>query len=96
LQELRQVTTVRIFNIFWQDFLVNLINHNLYGVEISAFFNFFNFFGDFFENFSILEVEIGINGLGILGVKAQLGHNMFTIPIEVIKSNQWQLRSSLR
>jgi hypothetical protein len=28
----------------------------------------FNFFGDFFENFSILEVEIGRNGPGILGV----------------------------
>jgi hypothetical protein len=27
------------------------------------------FFWDFFENFSILEVEIGRNGLGILGVK---------------------------
>jgi hypothetical protein len=26
--------------------------------------------GDFFENFSILEVEIGKNGPGILGVKA--------------------------
>jgi hypothetical protein len=25
--------------------------------------------GDFFENFSILEVEIGRNGPGILGVK---------------------------
>jgi hypothetical protein len=50
-------------------FLVNLINHNLYGVEISAFFLFFYFFGDFFENFSILEVEIGRNGPGILGVK---------------------------
>jgi hypothetical protein len=25
--------------------------------------------GDFFENFSILEVEIGGNGPGILGVK---------------------------
>jgi hypothetical protein len=29
----------------------------------------FLFFGDFFDNFSILEVEIGRNGLGILGVK---------------------------
>jgi hypothetical protein len=28
-------------------FLVNLINHNLYGVEISAFFNFLIFFGIF-------------------------------------------------
>jgi hypothetical protein len=50
-------------------FLVNLINHNLYRVGISAFFYFFYFFGDFFENFSILEVEIGRNGPGILGVK---------------------------
>jgi hypothetical protein len=48
---------------------VNLINHNLYRVGISAFFYFFYFFGDFFENFSILEVEIGRNGPGILGVK---------------------------
>jgi hypothetical protein len=47
-------------------FLVNLINHNLHGVEISAFFY---FWGDFFENFSILEVEIGRNGPGVLGVK---------------------------
>jgi hypothetical protein len=47
---------------------VNLINHNLYGVEISAFKNII-FFWDFFENFSILEVEIGRNGPGILGVK---------------------------
>jgi hypothetical protein len=45
-------------------FLVNLINHNLSGVEISAFFN---FLGDFFEKISILEVEIGRNELGILG-----------------------------
>ena len=29
----------------------------------------FNFFGDFFKNLSILEVEIGINGPRILGVK---------------------------
>jgi hypothetical protein len=50
-------------------FLVNLINHNLYGVEILAFFNFFNFFWVFFENFSILEVEIGRNGPRILGLK---------------------------
>jgi hypothetical protein len=28
--------------------------------------------------------------------KAQLGHNMFAISTQVIKSNQWQLRSSLR
>jgi hypothetical protein len=49
-------------------FLVNMINHNLYGVEISAFFYFFYFLGDFFENFSILEVEIGRNRPGILGV----------------------------
>jgi hypothetical protein len=55
------------FLIFFDKFfIVNLINHNLYGVEISTFFN---LLGDFFENFSILEVEIGINGLGILGVK---------------------------
>jgi hypothetical protein len=27
--------------------------------------------GDFFENFSILEVEIGRNGPGILGVKVK-------------------------
>jgi hypothetical protein len=32
--------------------------------------NFFKFFRDFFENFSILEVEIGGNGPGILGVNA--------------------------
>jgi hypothetical protein len=50
-------------------FLVNLINHNLYRVEISAFIYLNLFFGDFFENFSILEVEIGRNGPGILGVK---------------------------
>jgi hypothetical protein len=49
-------------------FLVNLINHKLYGVEISAFFNIFKFFWGLFENFSILEVEIGRNGPGILGV----------------------------
>jgi hypothetical protein len=49
-------------------FLVNLINHNLYGVEISAFFYFFIFLRDFFGNFSILEVEIGKNRNGILGV----------------------------
>jgi hypothetical protein len=47
-------------------FLVNLINHNLSGVEISALFN---FLGDFFEIINILEVEIGRNGPGILGVK---------------------------
>jgi hypothetical protein len=52
-------------------FLVNMINHNLYGVEISAFLKFFKFFWDFFENFSILEVEIGRNGPGILGVKME-------------------------
>jgi hypothetical protein len=28
--------------------------------------------------------------------KAQVGHNMFAIPTQVFKSNQWQLRSSLR
>jgi hypothetical protein len=50
-------------------FLVNLINHNLYGVEISAFFY---FFGDFFENFNILEVEIGKNVPRILGVKGDI------------------------
>jgi hypothetical protein len=33
------------------------------------FFIFFILFWDFFKNFSILEVEIGRNGLGILGVK---------------------------
>jgi hypothetical protein len=49
-----------------------LINHNLYAVEISAFFN---FFGDFFENFSILEVEIGRNGPGILGVNPRWEFN---------------------
>jgi hypothetical protein len=26
---------------------------------------------------------------GILGVKAPVGHNMFAIPTQVIKSNQW-------
>jgi hypothetical protein len=46
-------------------FIVNLINHNLSRVEISAFFY---FLGDFFEKISILEVEIGINGPRILGV----------------------------
>jgi hypothetical protein len=50
-------------------FLVNLINHNLYGVEISAFLFYFYFLGDFSKKFSILEVEIGRNGPGILGVK---------------------------
>jgi hypothetical protein len=30
---------------------------------------FFHFFWDFFENFSILEVEIGRNKLGILGAR---------------------------
>jgi hypothetical protein len=29
-------------------------------------------FGDFFENFSILEVEIGGNGPGILGVNSRI------------------------
>jgi hypothetical protein len=53
-------------------FLVNLINHNLYGVEISAFSILFYFFWDFFEIFSILEVEIGRNGPGILGVKVDM------------------------
>jgi hypothetical protein len=38
------------------------------GLKLSAFFYFFNFFGDFFEKISILEVEIGRNGPGILGV----------------------------
>ena len=47
---------------FGKIFLVNLINHNLYGVEISTFFNFLYFLG-LFENFSILEVEIGGTGL---------------------------------
>jgi hypothetical protein len=28
--------------------------------------------GDFFDNFSILEVEIGRNGPGILGVKYKI------------------------
>jgi hypothetical protein len=32
----------------------------------------FLIFWDFFENFSILEVEIGRNGPGILGVKPQI------------------------
>jgi hypothetical protein len=50
-------------------FLVNLINHNLYEVEISAFFIIFKKNWDFFDNFSILEVEIGRNGPRILGVK---------------------------
>jgi hypothetical protein len=27
--------------------------------------------------------------------KTQMGHNMFAIPTQVIKSNQWQLKSSL-
>jgi hypothetical protein len=31
-------------------FLVNLINHNLSGVEISVFFNFLIFFGIFSKN----------------------------------------------
>jgi hypothetical protein len=48
-------------------FLVNLINHNIYGVEISAFLILKKKNWDFFENFSILEVEIGRNGPGILG-----------------------------
>jgi hypothetical protein len=50
-------------------FYVNIINHNLYGVEISAFFYFYFFLGDCFENFSTLEVEIGRNEPGILGIK---------------------------
>jgi hypothetical protein len=46
-----------------------LINHDLSRVEISAFSYFKIFLGDFFEIISILEVEIGKNGPGILGVK---------------------------
>jgi hypothetical protein len=38
------------------------------GLKISAFFIFIFFWG-FSELFSILEVEIGRNGPGILGVK---------------------------
>jgi hypothetical protein len=38
------------------------------GLKISAFFYFFIFWG-FSELISILEVEIGRNGPGILGVK---------------------------
>jgi hypothetical protein len=53
-------------------FLVNLINHNLSGVEISAFLN---FFGDFFEIISILEVEIGRNEPGILRVNVSFESN---------------------
>jgi hypothetical protein len=64
-----------IFIFFNKIFIVNLINHNLSGIEISAFSYFFIFLGDFFEIISILEVEIGRNGPGILGVKisAQVG-----------------------
>jgi hypothetical protein len=59
-------------------FIVNLINQNLYGVEISSFFNFLNFFGDSFEKISILEVEIGRNGPGILGVKLPINQKLNT------------------
>jgi hypothetical protein len=38
------------------------------GLKFQHFFIFI-FFGGFFENFSILEVEIGGNRPGILGVK---------------------------
>jgi hypothetical protein len=56
--------------IFDKIFLVNLINHNLSRVEI---FLFSYFWGDFFETINILEVEIGRNGPGILGVKRAVG-----------------------
>ena len=52
-------------------FFVNLINHNLYGIDTSAFKK-NKKFGDFFKNFSILEVEIGANRPGILGVKTKI------------------------
>jgi hypothetical protein len=47
LQELRQFTTIRILIFFDKIFLANLINHNLYGVEISAFYYFIIIFGIF-------------------------------------------------
>ena len=50
-------------------FLVNLVNHNLLGIEISAFF-FKKNLGDFFKKINILEVEIGKNKPRILGVKS--------------------------
>jgi hypothetical protein len=51
------------------------------GLKFQYFFFIFFFFGDFFENFSILEVEIGRNGPGILGVKwrIQLHNDVKTI-----------------
>ena len=49
-----------------------MINHNLSRVEILAFKK---KIGDFFETINILEVEIGRNGLGILGVNDGLGIN---------------------
>jgi hypothetical protein len=77
-------------------FLVNLINHNLYGVEISIFFYFFIFlfFWGFFENFSILEVEIGGNGPGILGVKLSFKLDLkskHTISLEAFVGGRMQL-----
>jgi hypothetical protein len=51
-------------------FIVNLINHNLSGFENFSIL-FFNVLGDFFEKISILEVEIGRNGPGILGVNGK-------------------------
>jgi hypothetical protein len=54
---------------FIKIFIVNLINHNLSGVENFYISFSFSFFWGFFEKISILEVEIGRNMLGILGVK---------------------------
>jgi hypothetical protein len=58
-RNLGKLPQLGILIFFDKFFLVNLINHNLYGVEISAVFYVLYFLGDFFENFSILEVEIG-------------------------------------
>jgi hypothetical protein len=68
---LGRLPQLRFLIFFDKIFLVNLINHNLSGVEISAFYFILYFFGDYFKIISILEVEIGRNGLGILGVKSR-------------------------
>jgi hypothetical protein len=39
---------------------------------------------------------IPIKGLKNASQLIQVGHNMFSISTQVFKSNQWQLRSSLR
>jgi hypothetical protein len=52
-------------------------------------FLFFYFVGDFFENFSILEVEIGRNGPRILGVK-QLLPAILLLPTKLISHSEVQ------